>query len=433
MRTFSTVLATSLLFSSLSVAAQNGQEAVKVVVAPGSIADFTEADKSPEAIKKGLQALAKTRTAYRAAPAMTESIEINVKSPMGGQTMKVVSAYEVDRFRIQVVGQIDVTGVDNQIYMSMPEVAPDRYMSGTVENGQVIDAISALTDGGGLPDPAVPFRLGKAEMEIEKIPALLSLGAMQNVAIKGFRSTPSGSQILLQGEGGSGVVSLNGKNDLVARMDLTVTPPGMPAEMALSLQLVIDAEVMKTLPKKIAFVTEGKTRVDNVNALLPEQPTLPQGGLKVGQDAPAFDLMTLSGEKVSLASLAGKVVVLDFWATWCGPCRAAMPAMNELAMWAKSEGDSVKVFAVNVGETKEKASGYWDAQKFVFPCLLDTRNVAAMAYGASSIPLTVVIGPDGKVAEVEVGLNFNPQDKAGVTKHLDLWKKTLTGLAAGKG
>ena len=434
MRIFSTVLATSLLVLSNSTAlAQSGEEAAKAVVAAGSVADFTAADQSPEAIKNGLLALEKTRQAYRSAPAITESIEISVISPMGNQTMKVVSAYQVDRFQIEVVGQIDITGVGNEIYMSMPSVSPDRYMSGTVENGQVIAAITALTDGGGLPDPAVPFRLGEAELKVEQIPALLSLGSMQNVTLKGFRTTASGGQILLRGDGGSGVVTLNAKNNLVARMDLEIMPPGMPAEMKLGLQLVVDSKVMKSLPKDIAFVTEGKTKVDDVNSLLPEQPGLPQGGLKVGQVAPAFDLVTLSGEKVSLASLAGKVVVLDFWATWCGPCRAAMPAMNDLAIWAKSQGDSIKMFAVNVGETKKTASGYWDAQKFVFPCLLDTRNVAALAYGASSIPLTVVIAPDGTVAEVEVGLNFNPQDQAGVAKHLEAWKKNLTGLVAGKG
>ena len=433
MRTLCTVLATSLLVLSNSTAlAQAGKETAKAVAAPGSVADFTAADQSPEAIKIGLLALEKTRQAYRAAPAMTESIEISVISPMGNQTMKVASAYQVDRFQIEVVGQIDITGVGNEIFMSMPTVSPDRYMSGTVENGQVIAAITALTEGGGLPDPAVPFRLGEAELKIEEIPALLSLGSMQNVSIKGFRTTASMNQILIKGDGGSGVVTLNPKNNLVARMDLEITPPGMPAEMKMGLQLVVDSKVMKSLPKDIAFVTEGKTKVDDVNSLLPEQPGLPQGGLKVGQVAPAFDLVTLSGEKVSLASLAGKVVVLDFWATWCGPCRAAMPAMNELAIWAKSQGDSIKMFAVNVGETKEKASGYWDAQKFVFPCLLDSRNVAALAYGASSIPLTVVIAPDGTVAKVEVGMNFNPQDKAAVAKHLEAWKKKLTGLVASK-
>ena len=434
MRILRTVLATSLLvFSSSTALAQAGKETAKAVVAPGSVSDFTAADQSPEAIKNGLLALEKTRQAYRAAPAMTESIEISVIAPNGKQTMKVVSAYQMDRFQIEVVGQIDITGIGNDIFMSMPTVSPDRYMSGTVENGQVIAAITDLTEGGGLPDPAVPFRLGEAELKIEEIPALLSLGSMQNVSLKGFRTTGSMSQILIKGDGGSGVVTLNAKNGLVARMDLELIPPGMPAEMKMGLQLVIDSKVMKSLPKDIAFVTEGKTKVDDVNSLLPEQPGLPQGGLKVGQVAPNFDLMTLSGEKVSLASLAGKVVLLDFWATWCGPCRAAMPAMNELAIWAKSQGDSIKMFAVNVGETKEKASGYWDAQKFVFPCLLDTQNVAALAYGASSIPLTVIIAPDGTVAEVEVGLNFNPQDKAGVEKHLELMKKLLTGLVAGKG
>ena len=126
-------------------------------------------------------------------------------------------------------------------------------------------------------------------------------------------------------------------------------------------------------------------------------------------------------------------MVLTFWATWCGPCRAGMPAMNELAEWAASSGKPIKVFAINIGEPKEKAAQYWESQKFGFPCLLDPTNSSAMAYGAQSIPLAVVIGPDGKVAEIKVGLSFNPQDAASKDKHLDEMKAKLEKLAATQG
>ena len=110
-----------------------------------------------------------------------------------------------------------------------------------------------------------------------------------------------------------------------------------------------------------------------------------------------------------------------------------MPAMNELGQWAASSGLPIKVFAVNIGETKAKAGDYWNKEKFVFPCLLDPDSATGMAYGASSIPLTVVIDPEGKVAKIEVGLSFNPQDPASKNKHLEEMKAMLAKLAGGKG
>ena len=196
----------------------------------------------------------------------------------------------------------------------------------------------------------------------------------------------------------------------------------------MDLAFVIDAKVMKDLPKPIAFDTTGKTGVGTVQDLFPKPVTL-----GTGQEAPAFDLDSLDGGKVSLASLRGNVVVLDFWATWCAPCVAGMPAMNDLGKWAASSGLPIKVFAVNIGEPKEKAAEYWKNEKFGFPCLLDPTNASAKAYGAQSIPLTVVIDPEGKVAEIEVGLSFNPNDEASKAKHLDAMKAKLASLAGGKG
>ena len=129
----------------------------------------------------------------------------------------------------------------------------------------------------------------------------------------------------------------------------------------------------------------------------------PKLSVKVGDAAPDFALKDLAGTEMSLASLKGKVVVLDFWATWCGPCKAAMPVIQKLHDEYASKG--VAVLGVNTWEKDQKAArDYIANKKYTYPCLLDGDKLAE-AYGVPGIPTLVVIGKDGKVALIEVGLS----------------------------
>ena len=154
--------------------------------------------------------------------------------------------------------------------------------------------------------------------------------------------------------------------------------------------------------------------------------------LKEGMPAPAFSLKDLDGKEVSLASLKGSVVVLDFWATWCGPCMKGLPKVDEFAKWAKESGKAIKVYGVNTMEESEgpddltkKIGEFWKKKGFSFPTLLDANGEANKAYGVQGIPFTVVIDPQGKVADVHMGLS--------PTLVEDLKKATEEALKASKG
>jgi thiol-disulfide isomerase/thioredoxin len=128
----------------------------------------------------------------------------------------------------------------------------------------------------------------------------------------------------------------------------------------------------------------------------------PELAVKVGDAAPDFTLKDLAGTEVSLASLKGKVIVLDFWATWCGPCKAAMPVIQKLHDDYAAKG--VAVLGVNTWEQNQKAvKNYIESKKYTYPCLLDGDKLAE-AYGVPGIPTLVVIGKDGKVVLTEIGL-----------------------------
>jgi cytochrome c biogenesis protein CcmG/thiol:disulfide interchange protein DsbE len=124
----------------------------------------------------------------------------------------------------------------------------------------------------------------------------------------------------------------------------------------------------------------------------------------VGKPAPAFATKDLQGGDVSLAALKGNVVVLDFWATWCPPCRESLPPLSQLEKDMAPKG--VKVFAVNQGESKDVARKFITEQKLTVPVLLDESQKIGEAYKVEGIPQTVVIGKDGKVQKVFVG--FGP-------------------------
>ena len=122
-------------------------------------------------------------------------------------------------------------------------------------------------------------------------------------------------------------------------------------------------------------------------------------GLKTGGEAPDFSLQTLDGERVKLSDFEGKKVILNFWATWCKPCREEMPDLQSIY---KESDDDVVILAINM-DAHNDVEGFIDSYSVTFPVLLDENDQVSDMYQIISLPTTYFIDEDGTIVQKHFG------------------------------
>jgi peroxiredoxin len=129
----------------------------------------------------------------------------------------------------------------------------------------------------------------------------------------------------------------------------------------------------------------------------------PQEGMppSVGHPAPSFVLTGDDGQAVSLQAYQGRPVVVNFWATWCVPCRAEMPELQ--SVYRAWEGQGLAVIGINLGEDQEAVWAFRHELGLEFPLLLDTLGRVTAEYGVRGLPTTLFIGREGRVAYIHNG------------------------------
>jgi peroxiredoxin len=123
--------------------------------------------------------------------------------------------------------------------------------------------------------------------------------------------------------------------------------------------------------------------------------------VEVGAQAPDFILEDLNGQKHQLSDYKGQGVFLNFWGTWCKPCEAEMPYINNQYTHFKDKG--VQVLAVNIGESDLAVNKFVERKQLDFPNVIDKDTQVQNAYGVNPLPVTFLIDPTGKVVKIHTG------------------------------
>ena len=127
----------------------------------------------------------------------------------------------------------------------------------------------------------------------------------------------------------------------------------------------------------------------------------PAYAVEPSESVPDFTLKSMRGDNLRLEELRGQVVLINFWASWCGPCRQEMPLLQQIHQRYAPMGFTV--LGVNVDESPEKAQRIVDRMTIDFPLLLDTNQAVSESYQVDAMPFTVLVDRDGVVRYVHRG------------------------------
>lgn len=131
----------------------------------------------------------------------------------------------------------------------------------------------------------------------------------------------------------------------------------------------------------------------------PEESFAP-GVIAVGAPAPDFTAQLVDGTSFQLSEQKDKAVLLNFWATWCGPCVGELPAFTRLV---ETYVDKIALLAVNCGEDEQTVTGFLEQNGYTFPVALDLEGEISSLYPTDGIPYTLIIAPDGTISSIQLG------------------------------
>ena len=346
-----------------------------------------------DAVSNGTRLLEQVAEAYKSAPAFTDKMRVEQKGVRGNfSALMTIALGSGTDARMLVDGYV-FTAVGDRFYMYREDL-PNKYLERPLA-GNFVKSFRTLTSTSP-PAPQPALRSGERMEDYLSAFGMTRAGSLKLVGhqLTDREGRPVHELEFAASRGDTVRAFIDPETKFINAIEIVGRAGIFTASM--------EPKRHDRLPEPIVFDTTDRRQVQGIAEL----------GLGKGDRAPDFTLETLEGELVSLDDHRGCVVVLDFWATWCGPCRFSLTKLQEFATWAEANDVAVEVFAVDVGERvrtpeqkRELVSRYWERLAFTIPTLMDFDGSVSQAFEVGPIPHTVVVGPDGTIIEVEVGMN----------------------------
>lgn len=354
--------------------------------------------------RAALEAAAK---AYRAVSALEDTFTYTVKAPnadLAPKTMVIRLGQNTD---VSVSDPLlEAVAKGDTLYLIKSD-SPGLYVARPYAGnfGKVLDSLVG-TEGSLFEPPQIAFRLGKGVDGCIESLRFKMLAPLRIVGYEWVGSEREGNEEIIRfaADNGRVEVKIDADTCFFKSLLLNMHPAGAPEGVSVEVKGTFSPRVVAIPSDLVAFVPAGRRAVPGLGDLVSKS-------LPVGGPAPVLELDTPIGSRLSLQSLKGRVVVIDFWATWCAPCWKTLRETQKLFDWAASSGLPVTVLALDTMEQfatgeirRARVLDFFKSQMFTMPVLLDRNDEAFKAFRSPGLPSMVIIAPDGTLFKYHQGL-----------------------------
>jgi len=366
------------------------------------------------AVAKQVKALlSEAHKAYKNADGITETLTLTFPSPMGEEeTMTVALTVGETSGTLEAKDQATFVWADGNVYGVLGELN-DSYVEVEATDGFFAGMNTLIDGGGGMPSWSLALRESDDYDIWTSSFNIFGLPEMTATSVESKEVNNANVELITYtGPAGRLEVAVNDKKQIASVTSFMMQPGG--PEMSIPIVAEVSFDKVTT---KSTFDPGDRKKYDSIDAMV----EVADGGSGEpkpklqGNTAPDFTLARMDGSgDVTLSDLKGQVVLLDFWATWCTPCKRGLPGLNKLDEWVQSEDLQVQIFAVNVWEEGKSdiVKKFWADNEYKTKVLMGSADKKLTDnYQISGIPLTAIIGPDGNIFEMHSGFTAGMDEK----------------------